>query len=381
MCRCTFLAGCDGAHSTVRDVVGAAFAGGAYEHLFYVADVTARGPAIDDGVHVDLDAADLLAVFDMKGTGHARLVGTIRADAAERRANEPMTFEDVARRPIEQLGLEIDRVNWFSTYHVNHRVASRFRAGRAFLLGDAAHVHSPVGAQGMNTGIGDAVNLGWKLAMATRDGADAGLLDTYELERMAFARTLVTTTDRAFEIATKSGRLAAFVRTTVFPTLVSMVFRSRAARRYLFRTVSQLGIDYRESPLSVGRAGAVRGGDRLPWTGAVEGCDNFTALSSLRWQAHVYGFSVPNDLRYACAEAGLALYQFSWRPSMARSGLERDALYVVRPDGYVAFVDPGRDADRLRSYFTRWGIRGGWPCSPSPDSPRSGMKTSTPPAA
>jgi hypothetical protein len=236
---------------------------------------------------------------------------------------------------------------------VHHRVASRFRVGRAFLLGDAAHVHSPVGAQGMNTGIGDAVNLAWKLAAVLRGEADAALLDTYEVERIAFARRLVATTDRAFVIATKSSRLAAFVRTRMFPIVVSIGFRSRAARRYLFRTVSQIMINYRGSALSLGRAGSVRGGDRLPWV-APEGPgedDNYKPLESAWWQVHVYGDAAA-DLRVACEQLGLALHQFAWRPAMARVGFARGALYLVRPDGYIALATTAANARELREYFT-----------------------------
>src|SRR5213076_2881936 len=107
-----------------------------------------------------------------------------------RRGGEP-TWRDVGTRVTEWLRVDVERVNWFSTYRVHHRVADRFRKGRAFVLGDAAHVHSPVGAQGMNTGIGDAVNLAWKLAAVLRGSSPAALLDTYEPERLAFARRLV----------------------------------------------------------------------------------------------------------------------------------------------------------------------------------------------
>ena len=106
---------------------------------------------------------------------------------------------------IERLGIAVERVNWFSTYRVHHRVADHFRQGRAFLLGDAAHIHSPVGGQGMNTGIGDAVNLAWKLAAVLQGGPRPSLLDTYEPERIAFARRLVATTDRAFTVVTSPG--------------------------------------------------------------------------------------------------------------------------------------------------------------------------------
>ena len=354
-CACDYLAGCDGAHSAVRGAIGVAFGGGTYQHLFYVADVTGRGPVVDDGVHVDLDEADLLAVFDMKGEGHIRLVGTLRADAA----GDELSFDDVARRPIEHLRLEVDSVNWFSTYRVHHRVASRFRVGRAFLLGDAAHVHSPVGAQGMNTGIGDATNLAWKLATVIGGGAHSALLDTYEAERIAFARRLVATTDRAFAVATKPGKLAAFVRTRAFPQLVSVASRLRAVRRYLFRTVSQIMIEYRGSALSAGSAGSVHGGDRLPWVPPERPGedDNHSPLTSLRWQVHVYG-AASDNLHHTCETLGLPLHTFPWRQAMQRCGLARNAVYLVRPDGYVGFADPAASSARLRVYVARVQRRG-----------------------
>jgi len=357
-CRCVYLAGCDGTHSSVRTALGIQFAGGTYDHLFYVADVTARGPTVNQGVHLDLDEADLLAVFDMKGAGHVRLVGTIANDAAKVRDGS-LGFDDVARRPLEHLHLEVERVHWFSTYRVHHRVASRFRVGRAFLLGDAAHVHSPVGAQGMNTGIGDAVNLAWKLAGVLREEIRPGVLDTYEPERIAFARRLVATTDRAFEIATKQGRVAAYVRTRIFPRIVATAFRFRAMRRYLFRTVSQIMINYRRSALSTGTAGAVNAGDRLPWVPPAEpgGDDNFTPLASRRWQVHVYGAEKASpEVRAACAALNIEVHQFAWHAAARRAGMARGALYLVRPDGYVAFASDVQDASALRHVWDR--IRG-----------------------
>ena len=350
--RCAYLAGCDGGRSVVRSTLGVEFGGGTYDHLFYVADVTARGPVVDDGVHVDLDEADLLAVFDMKGDGHVRLVGTVPDEKAGE-DGKSLGFADVRQRPLEHLHLRVDRVQWFSTYRVHHRVASRFRLGRTFLLGDAAHVHSPVGAQGMNTGIGDATNLAWKLAGVLRGELRPAVLDTYEAERIGFARRLVATTDRAFEIASKRGALASLVRTRAFPLIVSVVFRSRAARRYLFRTVSQIMINYRGSALSSGRAGAVQGGDRLPWVPPEpdHAPDNHAALASCRWQVHVYGGDVTDDLRTECERSSLELHEFHWRDAMAQAGLKRAAMYLVRPDGYVAFASGECDAPALATYW------------------------------
>ncbi len=347
-CEAAYLAGCDGASSTVREQLAIGFPGGTYQGLFYVADVVATGPATDGELHVDLERADFVLVFPLQGDGRVRLVGAVREPPnGERRA---MTFDDVKGRAVDNLGLEVVQVNWFSTYRVHHRVASRFREGRAFLLGDAAHVHSPVGGQGMNTGIGDAVNLAWKLAAVLTGTATAGLLDTYEPERINFARRLVATTDRVFTAATARGWVARFVRTRLVPLLAPSLFRLPAIRRFLFRTVSQTGVEYRHSPLSTGAAGAVRGGDRLPWVGTAPGQDNFAPLASLAWQVHVYGTARPG-LAEACAELRLLLHVFAWQPAMRRAGFRAAALYLIRPDGYVALADPRADPGRLRRYF------------------------------
>ena len=135
-----------------------------------------------------------------------------------------MTWQDVDPGLMERLGITVERVNWFSTYQVHHRVAEAFRKGRAFLLGDAAHIHSPVGGQGMNTGIGDAVNLAWKLAAVVQGAAPPALLDTYEPERIAFARRLVATTDRAFTAVTRPSAVARFIRTEVVPRIMPPLF-------------------------------------------------------------------------------------------------------------------------------------------------------------
>lgn len=347
-CDAAYLAGCDGASSTVREQLAIGFPGGTYEGLFYVADVTASGPATDGELHVDLEEADFVLLFPLQGKGRIRLVGTVRR--ANSGAGNTLTFNDVRGRAIHSLNLDVAEVNWFSTYRVHHRVASRFREGRVYLLGDAAHIHSPVGGQGMNTGIGDAVNLAWKLAAVLNGGAADSLLHTYEPERITFARRLVATTDRVFTVVTKSGSVARFVRTRLVPWLAPGLFRLAPLRRFLFRTVSQIGVNYRASPLSAGAADPVRGGDRLPWVAPENGQDNFSPLSSLDWQVHVYG-APPPGLAEACDELRLPLCLFDWRPAMRKAGLRQAAVYLLRPDGYVALADSHADPRRLRQYF------------------------------
>ena len=248
-------------------------------------------------------------------------------------------------------------MNWFSTYHVHHRVVTQFRKGRAFLAGDAAHIHSPVGGQGMNTGIGDAINLAWKLGAVVRSRADERLLDTYEPERIAFARRLVASTDRAFQFVTSDGPIARFVRLHVVPRILPWVFRSTALRRTMFRVVSQTMINYRNSALSTGTAGTVRAGDRLPWVelnaDSRPGGDNYALLTSLDWQVHVYGVA-PAAVGAACRAKGLTLHAFRWQDAMAAAGFQRNAIYLVRPDGYVGFAGPEDSTEPLTRYLDGW---------------------------
>jgi 2-polyprenyl-6-methoxyphenol hydroxylase-like FAD-dependent oxidoreductase len=353
-CHAAYLAGCDGARSVAREIMGVGFPGGTYEGLFYVADVEARGPVTNFELHVDLDESDLLLVFPMKGQGRVRLVGSIRETKGKKEGE--LTFADVSSRSIEHLKLQVERVNWFSTYKVHHRVAEKFRDRRVFLLGDAAHVHSPAGGQGMNTGIGDAVNLSWKLAAVLRTSTDVRLLDTFEPERIAFARRLVATTDRVFTIGTRRGSFARFVRTRLVPIVAPVMFRVPGTRAFLFRTVSQIGVRYPKSPLSEGRSGQLNGGDRLPWVGEPPDPGNFKALSSLTWQVHIYGDAQPGTAE-ACRRLGLALHVFAWSARSQAAGLTNGAIYLIRPDGYIALIDAAGKAAGLEEYLARRGLR------------------------
>jgi 2-polyprenyl-6-methoxyphenol hydroxylase-like FAD-dependent oxidoreductase len=345
----TYLAGCDGARSRVREVLGAGFPGGTYDHLFYVADVDAGGPPMNGELHIDIDDADFLGVFPLRETGKARLIGSVRDDVAK--DHEHLEFEDVRGRAMQNLRIEVKQVNWFSTYRVHHRVAQQFRKGRAFLLGDAAHIHSPVGGQGMNTGIGDAVNLAWKLAASLKEPRRSWLLDTYEPERIAFARRLVATTDRAFTAVTSDTTFARFVRTKVIPAVVPALLRLPAMRRFAFRTVSQIAVNYRDSPLSRGTAGRLRGGDRLPWVMIKRGeSHNFVALTSMDWQIHVYGDPAPG-LRALADGRKIPLHVFPWDADMRRAGLQCNAAYLIRPDGYIGSADSGGSASAIEAYL------------------------------
>jgi 2-polyprenyl-6-methoxyphenol hydroxylase-like FAD-dependent oxidoreductase len=343
----SFVAGCDGAHSIVRHQLGMGFEGGTYKQLFYVADVLVSGATANGEIHLSLEEGDFAGLFSYTTDGQARLIGTVRDERAGQ--EETLTFDDAGRKAIASLGLQVEKVNWFSTYHVHHRVADRFRQGRAFLLGDAAHIHSPAGGQGMNTGIGDAINLAWKLKAVLKDGAPDSLLDSYEIERIAFARKLVQTTDRMFSFVTAEGNFAEFVRTHIAPIFVGVAFSIDKLKEFMFRMVSQTMINYHDSPVSEGRAGSVRGGDRLPWVVA-NGQDNYATLNRIEWQVHVYG-TASEELRSWCGQAGIALHVFAWDRAHETAGFAHDAAYLLRPDTYVAVAAGSDQAPTFERYF------------------------------
>jgi 2-polyprenyl-6-methoxyphenol hydroxylase-like FAD-dependent oxidoreductase len=349
--RVDYICGCDGAHSRVRETLGVGFPGGTYDQLFYVADVRiARG--FDRDLYLNLGKQVLTLMFPVRSSGMQRLIGLVPPELSD---HSDLAFDDIRDRVERQLDVKVAEVNWFSTYRVHHRVAERFRVGRAFLLGDAGHIHSPVGGQGMNTGIGDAINLGWKLAHVIQTRAGPSLLDTYEPERIGLARSLVETTDRAFTPLVAEGISGEVTRRIIAPLIFSVAVRFAPARHAVFRLISQARIHYPDSPLSQGHAGHVHGGDRLPWVGPGEH-DNFTALRSLDWQLHVYG-NIGIDLSAVARDLNLATHTFPWSEQVQVAGFERDAAYLVRPDGYVAAALSDQNDSTLKALIDRFGIQ------------------------
>jgi 2-polyprenyl-6-methoxyphenol hydroxylase-like FAD-dependent oxidoreductase len=346
-----YICGCDGAHSRVRESLNIGFPGGTYDQLFYVADVRI-GRGFDRDLHLNLGQHILTLMFPVRSRGVQRLIGLIPPELSDR---ADLAFDDIRDRVERQLDIHVAELNWFSKYRVHHRVAERFRVRQAFLLGDAGHIHSPVGGQGMNTGIGDAINLGWKLAHVIQRRAHPSLLDTYEPERIGFARSLVATTDRAFTPMVAEGISGEVMRRLIAPLVFSVAIRFAPTRHAVFRLISQARIHYPDSPLSQGRAGHIHGGDRLPWIGPGEH-DNFIPLRSLDWQLHVYG-NIEPGLASIVREAGLAIHVFPWSQQAQDAGFQQDAAYLVRPDGYVAAAVADQTEPCLKGLIDRFELK------------------------
>ena len=364
-----WVAGCDGARSAVREMNGIAFHGAPYEHVFFVADTQVTGPMVPDELNVYLWRDGFHLFFPMRGADHWRIVGILPAALRERgRERDDVTLDEVVPSIRQEApGISVQGCTWFSTYRIHHRRAERFRDRRCFLLGDAAHIHSPVGAQGMNTGLQDAYNLGWKLALVVAGRADSSLLDSYEAERIPVAERLLSTTDRAFTLAVSDSRLAGLVRTRVFARVAALAMRVGRIRVIAFRTISQIGIRYPDSALSETLPGlpraAPRAGDRFPWlrlelTASGPAEDLFDRLDDTRFTVVLIGQpafpALPDDLLRTL----VVLPDPTNDRELARAGIPRRAFYLVRPDGYIGLAGVGLDAAALTGYLSqRLGIR------------------------
>lgn len=350
--RAAWVAGCDGAKSAVRELNGIGFPGAPYEHVFFVADVEATGRMVPDEVNVYLLRAGFHLLFPMRGQDHWRVVGIL----PEPLRGKDVTFEELVPYLRNEAGADLDfrSCSWFSTYRIHHRAAERFREGRCFLLGDAAHIHSPAGAQGMNTGLQDAYNLAWKLALVVAGKADATLLDTYAAERMPVARRLLETTDRAFQFIVADNWLAALLRTEIVARLVALAMSQKAIQRLAFYAVSQTDIRYRESPLSQTLEGlpndAPKAGDRFPWLKARIGgetVDFFATLDDRVFNLIVAGQDAP--------ETGLRTWVISSDPANdeAREAacIPSPSFYLIRPDGHVGLCGKQLDAGVVKRYL------------------------------
>ena len=358
-----WVAGCDGARSAVRELSGIEFVGAPYEHVFFVADTQVTGAMVPDELNVYLWREGFHLFFPMRGADHWRIVGILPPHL---RGRDDLTFEEVIPSVRQEAGAELSfkACSWYSTYRIHHRCAARFRDRRCFLLGDAAHIHSPVGAQGMNTGLQDAYNLAWKLALVVSGRAGAALLDSYEEERIPVAKRLLSTTDRAFSLIVSDNWLAGLFRTRLLAKIAAFAMRFERVRKLAFRTISQIGIEYRDVGLSETLAGlpdaAPRAGDRFPWlrlklqpNGLIE--DLFEKLDDTRFNLIVIGQSsaavevqrLDGLLRIHAVPSDAAN-----NAELARVHIPQPSYYLLRPDGHVGLAGTHLDAAAVNRYVS-----------------------------
>lgn len=380
--RARFLVGCDGANSTVRREAGIPFEGGDYPQTFALGDVEVEGDLQRNAVHVWPGALGMLFFFPLGEPATWRMMGMRPRNggiegAGDRGIDAPSieALQAICDSHTEG-SLKLRDPAWLTYFRLRHRQAARYRAGRVFLAGDAAHVHSPAGAQGMNTGIQDAWNLGWKLALVARGAAGEALLDSYDAERRPVGRFVVRFSDRAFSVGTSSNPLIRLLRSGVAPRLAPLALHSRVGRAFAFRTISQLGIHYRGSPLAEEgrpelRAGP-KAGDRLPDARIardgepcrlqeVLGAPTFHLLlcgSPEGWsEAQLSGlcdrFAGLLRAHKLCPTAAPGVLYDATGQALVRLGVRGAAQYLVRPDGYIGFRVAGTDLLPLEAHLVR----------------------------
>ncbi len=347
-----YVVGCDGAHSVVRSAAGIDFAGTGFPQSFALADLEVDGLSVGP-VHSFISEAGIMFFFPLGGPATWRLL-VMLPDAGQRAAPqlaELQALVDSFTTGIGSAGLRLRDPVWITEFRVQSRRAVQFRKSRVFLAGDAAHIHSPAGAQGMNTGIQDAVNLAWKLAQVLQGSASRDLLDTYEQERLPVARRVLSMTDRLFSIATSKNRLIGWLRPRLAPVVLSVAVRFKAARRLAFRTVAEINLNYRRGPLAAtsghGRWRGYRAGDRVPDVLVNVGGDAVMLRHLLRSPQYVL---VAIDHPEGQVDGWRRIVAVQQASSLGRSS--RPMWMLIRPDGYIGGI--WHTAAQVDHYLELW---------------------------
>jgi len=332
--RIPWLIGCDGAHSTVRHGLGISFEGSAQGDDWLLADVRLDGPGAPppDEIATYLHRDGPFVIFPIPG-GRARVVATVGQTDATHARPDP-TLDDVQALIDRRAGggFHASDPVWLTNFRINERKVARYRHGRVFLAGDAAHIHSPAGGQGMNTGMQDAINLAWKLAMVVRGTASERLLESYSPERSAVGDLVLRNASRLTDMATLSNPVAQVARNLALRFLLGL----HTVRDKMATQMSEIEIAYADSPLSTGLA------------------------SGARWDPASYGGSPPgagSDPRFllyaADAARGRALTErFPGLLNPApRPPPDASRLFLVRPDGYVGLSTTEAGWDDAAQYL------------------------------
>jgi 2-polyprenyl-6-methoxyphenol hydroxylase-like FAD-dependent oxidoreductase len=366
-----WLVGADGARSVVRHQLGIPFEGQTHTSSLFVLDCKVDLPFDENEAYIAFSDTSFAAFFPMT-EGRCRVISILPEDLPE---DQPVTFEAVAAgfAARMQIDVQLSDPRWISAYRSHHRHVATFRKDHCFLAGDAAHIHSPVGAQGMNTGLQDAYNLAWKLAFVISGQALPDLLDTYNEERIPIARSLVWTTDRVFGLTLSKNPILRFWIMSVAPRMLALILKQPTLARFVFKTISQIGIHYRASRLSSEASQghflnqAPQPGDRLPFVKFQDSGQRVNIQDKVKQAAfHLFLFPGPQVTSQAkMLENGLRSFNDSivvetilLTPDTAilyeTLGIQHGGCYLVRPDLYIAYRSATLNVEHLERYLTRF---------------------------
>jgi len=357
-----YLVGCDGAKSPTRRALGLEFQGSTFERVFYVADAQVDWKFSHDALHLCLSKDTLLLFFPLKGENRYRIVGNFPEEFAKDEGD--ILYEEIEQEIKEKAKLELDihDVKWFSTYKVHTRHVNKFSVGRCFLAGDSAHVHTPAGGQGMNTGIQDGYNLAWKMALVLQGKVDEKLLETYNEERLKNAKNLLQTTDRLFQFGAGSEWFLAFLRTNVVPSVAKYILSLDMVKKFVFPIISQIGINYGHGSLSR-HAGdedfKVKAGDRMPYF-LIDGKSIYDKLRQPRFHLLVFSDAhndfqaLKTELENEYAES-VDFNIIPLDPQAAEIfGTNKPFNLLLRPDNYIGFISQETSSGELKGYLNKF---------------------------
>ncbi|OTB04693.1 hypothetical protein M426DRAFT_320559 [Hypoxylon sp. CI-4A] len=337
--RAKFVVGCDGSRSVVRQAAGLTFEGDSYQQRFILADTHIEWEEPNSDAMMCFGKG-VFAVLPLKD-GMVRVFAS-GANVPERDGDPLLQdFQDFFDTMVPVKGTLRDPV-WLARFYLHHRGVDRYSNGRLFVAGDAAHVHSPVGGQGMNTGIQDAVNLGWKLAAVIRGERPVSFLESYHAERYPVGQNLLKTTDRVFTFLSSPNPLFVFFRSFILPWILPWALGSTSRIREMFRAMSEFDISYRDSGI-VGtapglRGSSVRGGDRM-LDGKIEGPEGQRKFLLDLADARAYHLFLFSGVGAEAATEGdlqRAETEFLERSSVAA---QVHSVFAEKPNGQPGYVD------------------------------------------
>lgn len=342
-----YVVGCDGASSQVRKQSGIAFEGETYEQVFYVLDAEVDGKIVEDDAGSFSFIKDYFALFfPLRNKETTRIIGMFPPDLSR---EGDLSYESLKPRLEAAFYIRILDMNWFSDYKIHARTATHFRKDNLFLVGDAAHIHSPIGGQGMNLGIGDAVNLGWKLAEVVNRKGPVELLDTYEEERKEIAKFVVATTDRLFSLVVGDKTRSLMTRQLLIPVIARLADAFGPIQDRVYTLLSQLYIGYEKSSLSQGEWSEISPGQRLPYVDS----EPFEFIRESGWQLHTF-LPLDTELKAFCDQQGIKWVMRKWTNQTRDKGYKKDQRLLVRPDGYIGWAGREGHLEELYTYIRKW---------------------------
>lgn len=356
--KAQYLVACDGGNSLLRQQSGMEFRGGTYEHVFYVADTHIQADICDSRLNFFVAKDTFNLFFPMMGKKRFRAIGILPKEYYHK---EEITYQDVSTQVDKDAGMDLGfyDTQWYSTYKLHHKKVKGFNVGNLFFCGDAAHVHSPAGGQGMNTGLQDAYNLAWKLALVINQKAKKKLLATYHEERNPVAENLLKTTDRLFSLMSQNGWFNTLMRMYIAPNVAPTLLKIKALRRRFFLLASQIEINYIGLTLAKGKCGKLKAGMRFPYFTLLIDGKNISIFHIIRDSCETtfllfyYNIKRPETNHNSIKEIEIENNEIN-KEVLQKVGFTNSFVCLIRPDNYIAYISESFDRSDFQEYIDKF---------------------------